>query len=165
MIRAMMTANGQCGRILIAPNRAANYSSNLLFLCGIGLFCLMIGAVFSMVGAWVVWPFIIGQLIVLTLALHWLMRKLECSQLIVLGVHKVVITHWQFRAVIDRDRATLLLERSPRYTDWPKLLLAGSGKAVPLGDFLNEKESLCLQQLLREAGLNSVWQQVCQRDF
>ncbi|WIO75498.1 DUF2244 domain-containing protein [Porticoccaceae bacterium LTM1] len=165
MIRAMMTSDGHCGRILIAPNRSMSTRGNVQMLAAVFLVSLILGVGFAIAGAWVTLPFFLLEFILLSVAMYWLLKRLHSHQLVVIGPSKIVVAHWHCRVVLNRDQARFLVEAPQRFTDPPRLLIAGEGHSINLGTFLNERENSVLQQLLRETGLRSIHEFPCQREF
>jgi uncharacterized membrane protein len=149
--------NEQC--IIVRPNASLSHYHAILFFAGIALVSLIIGIRFLLLGAWMILPIALVELMLLALCLKCVLRSNQREEFIRIAPDQVLLTqhdaqsqqthklsrHW-LRVIDDQDVGK-------KDNDWQPLrvLLRSHGQSHEVGSFVNNAEKRELAKLLRQA--------------
>ena len=140
-------------QIILKPNASFSWAANLQLLYGLLIISLAIGLGFVYVGAWVILPYSIIELSVLTACVYYCVKR--CNQ-------QEVITIEEFEVSLQRGHKAPSEELSfhrlwakfvvsaPRHPlDPSKVTLLSQGKEYEIGSFLSAKDKTQLIEVLK----------------
>lgn len=147
----------EVARIVIRPNRSADWRDNRLLWVVLGAHSLIIGAGFALAGAWVILPFA-GLETLLLGALLWHVQR-RCSRQEVITLSGPLLSvekgagrrerSWDLAA----DGASVSVQETEFPNDPPRISLCSGTTQVDVGDFLGREEGEELVDALRRLGL------------
>jgi uncharacterized membrane protein len=140
-------------QIILKPNASFSWAANLQLLYGLLIISLAIGFGFLYVGAWVILPFSIIELSVLTACIYYCVKR--CNR-------QEVITIEEFAVSLQRGHKTpseelsfhrlwsKFIVRPPRHPlDPSTVMLLSQGKEYEIGGFLSAKDKSQLIKVLK----------------
>jgi len=140
---------------VLRPNCSATWPQNKQLFTVIAVFGLVIGVAFSLLGFWLVLPFVGLEVLLFGFCL-W-MSACDCHVMEVISIshHSVAIEksgtqrlrYWKF----NRAWAQIRLEDAPIRQHPSRLLIGSHGKLVHCGGFLTEQERRLLAKNLKTA--------------
>lgn len=136
--------------LILEPNHSLTPQMSRVLLVGVLIPAVFVCALFLLLGAWLVIPFVIAESALLLCLVYWVRaRSLAREELWIsndaVAVRKLLGRRWRVWR-FKREHLSLLLGVDDRLTPH-HITLCGDGGLVDLGDFLNGDE---LQQLLRQ---------------
>jgi uncharacterized membrane protein len=154
MVNAELDDGSGYARIVVRPNRAMSWNSNLLFLASVAAPCLAVAGGFAAQGLWLVLPFAGLEILAVAAGLyccHWRLGRCE-----VISFHEqsVEVTTGRRRpeAQTSFSRPWARVELQARRPRWypSRLLIRAQGKELELGAFLCEEEKARLAMELKQ---------------
>lgn len=158
-----MVISERPGRILVKPNCSASWQHNRCILSTAALCCLLVAAPAIWAGAWLILPFLGGELLALSGGLYITSRRLQQQQLLQLNDQSLKIDflqpHQHRQWLLDRYSVKMSVFWSPQPMNAPTIILhcdtRTGAQAIHLGDFLNRDDSKRLIRQLREWGIRT----------
>ena len=154
MVTADINDQTQTGQIILTPNASWSWKANLYLLYTLAGLSLSIGIGFMMLGAWVVLPYSILELLALTGCIYYCVLQCNRQEVIIVNEHEVRIQKG-FRRPVETSNYHRLwakfVVKAPRHPwDTEVISIASHGKEQELGSFLNQQDkSLLISQLKR----------------
>ncbi len=131
--------------IIVQPNASLNRQSAMLFFVGILLVSLLIAVRFAMLGAWIILPFALAELILLGFCLLTVLKSNLRMESITIKDDMVTVTRKD--AVSEESDQfhrywVQLVSNADKSSVWQpaRLLLRSHGRSVEIGDFINNEE-------------------------
>lgn len=151
-----LSENTQSWRLILRPNRSADWQFNKYLLMALGGISFVIAAGFALIGAWVIIPFAGLEILALSLALYWVCWKLSFCHCITIKGDQCIIEKgvyyprqsWQW--TVD---ATSVAIQVADGSALPKCFLQSSDGRVQIGDFLDERETQDMIRALQQSQL------------
>jgi len=157
-----LTAEGQ---IVLQPNRSWTWRANVYFVATLLVVSSGIGSFFLWNGMWVIVPFTVLELCVLTAALYYCVRRTHTTEVLTLSRSRLVLERGVNRPTqrFDFDRYfSRFLVRSPSHPWYRKrIALRCRGQELEVGSFLTDEEKDDLVSQLRRmiSRLDEPWHQ------
>lgn len=169
MLSTSQSAGDNAQSIIVRPNASLTCYHALLFFTGIALVSLIIGTRFLLLGAWVILPFALLEMLLLAFCLRQVLRSNKRMESIRIAEDHVQLTQqdvWQEQSYrLSRHWLRVIDETgSDAEFDWqPKrVLLRSHGQSHEIGSFVNNAEKKELIRWLRQA-LSGSSQQQCNK--
>ena len=138
--------------IVSRRNNSSSQHARLLVFGSLGLFTLLVGFSFALIGAWPVAPFAGIECIALFLAYCWLQRHDDDYELITIEGDSVVVEARDASKVerqkLSRHWAQVVIDESHRRRT--RVFLRAHGREVDFGRLLSDDARLALAKRLRE---------------
>jgi len=138
-------------RFVLAPNIAPNWPQTKRIYAGLCVVCLTVAGACAAVGLWPVVPFAGLELAALGAALYVSARRSLDREVIRVGCNEVLVERGRGRVErswrLERAWTEVLLQPPRRRWDPPTLLLRSRGRALRVGEWLDDDE---LRSLARE---------------
>jgi len=153
MVSAEFDSAGQTGQIILQPNHSWTWRANLYFLATLFVLSIAIATGFLVLGYWLILPFAGLEMIALTAAIYYCVRKthrqevLHFSQdwvVIESGVNKIEKEH-RFQRFFTR----VLIESPKGARRSQRIALAERDHNVEVGEFLTDDDKKTLIKELR----------------
>ncbi len=142
-------------KFIVRPNRSLSRQGMVLAYLCITTVVLMIAAVFTLLGAWLILPFSGFETLLFGGAFLWFHRHYDDYEYIVINGDTITVTR---RAgdhedvhVFQRYWARLTVERDPRSWRPPHLILGSHGTRLEIAAHLSAEERLDFARHLRDA--------------
>lgn len=149
--------DGMLQRIVICPNRSADWRANLRLLAFLFAVSLCIGTGFALVGAWMILPFAGIELLALGAALYYVNWRLTYREVITLGRGAVHIVKGVYRPREEwhfaLEHATVSVRDSTQPRARPLVSLCHLREEIDIGGCLGDEELEDLLAQLRATGL------------
>lgn len=151
MIACDFDTETAAARIILKPNRSWTWRANSYFVATLMTISLIIAASFTAQGFWVILPFTVLEMSVLTAALYYCVRRTHVTEVLSLNQNELV-----FERGIRRPSERFAFERyfarffvKPARHPWyrKKIELKCRDQALEVGQFLSDEEK---DQLVRE---------------
>ena len=141
------------GRIILCPNRSADWRTVKLFLWVVSVFALSIGLFFASFGLWMVLPFAGLEVVALVGLMYWAALQCRRQQVIRFGDHQIIVEKgyetpretWASDLFLTR----LVIDRPPGFGRPQRLYLRGKQQQLEIGEFLNDEDKKRLVAELR----------------
>jgi len=165
VIAAHFDENAAEGQIVLRPNRSWTWRANLYFVATLTVVSLSVATFFTWHGMWVILPFTVLELTVLTAALYYCVRRTHTTEVLTLSRLRLVVERGINRPTqrFDFDRYfSRFFVRQPTHPWYGKrIALRCRGHELEVGSFLtdDEKDDLVtqLRRIIRR--LDQPWQQ------
>ena len=153
MISANIDDNSQTGQIILQPNYSWPWRYNLYLLYTLTGISLSISIGFALLGAWVVLPYCVLELVVLGACMHYCVWQCSKREVITVSEEDVRIEKginrpsesWDYQ----RHWAKFLVQK-PRHSWDPAIVsIRSHGKETELGSFLNKPDKTELIRQLK----------------
>ena len=151
-----MQRSNEGARLLLSPNRSANWRQTQGAIAVIGLVVLLVGIGWTLAGAWVVLPFAGIEVAVVAYVLHRVSFSTYRKQVITVHANRITIESGVRRPTesFELQRPAFLLVDTPDNALHPiKLVLADDYQEVIIGEFLNHEDRAVARHRLAELGL------------
>ena len=154
LVEAYIDENDGNGRIVLRPNASWPWRANVYLLGVLTVISLSIGVGFLTMGAWVILPFSIAELIIVSGCFYYCVRRCRMQQIISFSEDQVVIEHGISSPIevtrFNRTWAKFLV-LAPDHSWWHRrVVIRSHGSEKELGDFLNETDRERLVRYLRK---------------
>jgi uncharacterized membrane protein len=151
MILTDIDDSNKTGVIVLRPNNSWSWRANVLFLSVLMGVSISIATGFLIAGAWLVMPFTLLELTVVTLCLHYCVRQCARQEVIIVSDHKVLIESGirrpTNRQIFHRMWAKFFVQKPKHPWDPLTLSIRSHGKELEIGSFLNRRDK---QDLINE---------------
>jgi len=154
MVNADFDSTCQTGRIILQPNHSWTWRANLFFLATLFVVSIAIAIGFLLQGYWMILPFAGLEMLALTAAIYYCVRKthrqevLRFSQdevVIETGVNKIEQEH-RFQRFFTR----VLVEAPSGSRRSQRIALSERERNIEVGEFLSDDEKKTLVRELRQ---------------
>lgn len=144
--------------VLLEPNRSLSPENHSFIVAGAVLVFIAMSLAFLILGAWLVIPFVLLEMMVLIAALGWVQARCTVKESLSINpdcvvVHKEDAGHcwdWSF----ERENLSLIVSRDA-LDCIQHVTICGTSGLVEIGDFLTDDELQKLISSLRKSGLFS----------
>lgn len=154
------TANGECNRLIIRPNRSLSWHQSIGFVVVVGVFLLIVSTVFAFKGLWLIFPFAGLEIAALAYASYVVMDVGYRCEVVSVDEKEVLVQKGRQRrgdskrggpeSSVRFPRGWAKVELSRKVSWYPRqLFISSSGKTVELGAFLTEEEKTELADALK----------------
>jgi len=153
MIAADFDSSLGRGQIILRPNRSWTWRANTYFVATLMVVSLSVATVFSLNGMWVILPFTVLEIGVLTAALYYCVRRTHTTEVLTLSPARLVfergINKPTQRLDFDRYFSRFMVEaaRHPWYRK--RVALRCRNQEFEVGSFLSDEEKDVLISQLR----------------
>ena len=132
------------GSIVLRPNASFTWQANLYVLYFLMSVSLTIGIGFAFMGAWMILPYSLLEIAVLTICIYLCVQKCNRQEVITVKEHEVTIAKgirnpseiWHYQ----RLWAKFLVKPAPHPWEDQKVSIRSHGKELELGSFLTRRE-------------------------
>lgn len=132
------------GQIVLRPNRSWTWRANVYFVATLLAVSLCIGTFFMWNGMWVIMPFTLLELTVLTAALYYCVRRTHTTEVLTLSRSRLVLERGVNRPTqrFDCDRYFARFFVRPPSHPWyrKRIALRCRGEELEVGSFLTDEE-------------------------
>ena len=154
MVEAHIDETVGNGRIVLRPNASWMWRANLYLLGVLTALSLSIGIGFLIMGAWVILPFSVVELVIVTSCFYYCVRQCRLQQIISFSGDQVVVEHGLSAPTdvteFSRTWAKFLV-MPPEHPSWRRrVIIRSHGSEKELGGFLNESDREQLVSYLRK---------------
>jgi len=151
MIQSEFDAGRQQGRIILRPNRSWTWRANTLFVGSLMVISLTIGIGFTLQGMWVILPFTLLELGILTACLYYCVRRTHRQEVLTFSPDTLVLERGVNRpdSRIEFQRYfTRFFVKGPRHPWYRKRIAVRCRETeLEIGSFLASEE---LDDLVRQ---------------
>ena len=154
MVKAEFDSECQTGQIILQPNHSWTWRANLYFLATLFVVSIAISIGFLVLGYWLILPFAGLEMLALSAAIYYCVRKTHRQEVlrfsrdevvIETGVNKIEEEH-RFQRFFTR-----VLVEGPRGAQrTQRIALAEREKNIEVGEFLGDEEKKTLVRELRQ---------------
>jgi uncharacterized membrane protein len=163
MVAANFNEQTLCGQIVLKPNRSWTWRANTYFVASLMVVSLTVATVFTINGMWVILPFTVLELSVLTACLYYCVRRTHTTEVLTLSQSTLVLERGVNRPTqrfdFDRYFSRFLVEaaRHPWYKK--RINLRCRNQQLEVGSFLSneEKDDLISQLRTMILRLDQTW--------
>lgn len=154
MVEAYINESDGNGRIILRPNASWTWHANVCLLGALAIISLSIGIGFLVMGAWVILPFSVLELVIVSACFYYCVRQCRMQQVINFSGDQVVIEYGikaPTRVMsFSRTWAKFLVE-APAHPWWRRrVIIRSHEREQELGGFLSEKDREHLVGYLRK---------------
>lgn len=146
--------SGTSGKAVIRPNRSLSRKGMILFFSGVCVAAILVAFRFWLLGAWVVLPITMLELLVLGAAFFWIERETRFCETIELNEDLVSVVQRDWRSKKEWCYQTywvqVVLQSDPKGWYPSHLYLRSHGDSLEIGACLNEEERHQLEQHLKK---------------
>ena len=146
-------ASNSAGSIVVRPNRSLGKEGTALLFCGICVVAIVVGLRFWLLGAWVVLPITVLELVLLGVAFLVVERKTRFCETIELKDDSVSVVQRDWRSKKEwcypRYWVQVIFREDPAGWHPSHLYLRSHGDTLEVGACLNDSERLQLSQYLK----------------
>ncbi len=140
---------------LIRPNRSMTAKGMSLFVVFVGLAVFLVAMRFALLGAWVILPFAILEVVLFAVAFWWYEKASRYRETIKLSKNNILITKesLKFRKSWQFNPYWVQVKLLPNANNWypSQLLIRSQGKQVEIGSCLTNQERQELSEALKNA--------------
>lgn len=133
------------------PNRSLTADSRRTLLYLLSIIPVLIGIFFSMLGLWLVFPFVGIELFALAFAFHYLNLHDNDYESITIDEDKLIVEKYIYKNTqqfeLNTNWVQILIEKAPRGR--LKLMLRSHGKEIMFGDYMNSQQCIELADQLK----------------
>ena len=153
MVEADIDDQRHTGRIILKPNASWSWRANLYVLYTLMGISVSIGVGFLLMGAWLVLPYSMIEMAVLTACIVYCVRQCNRKEVITISEDEVLVQrgiykpmeHWNYKRMWAR-----FMVRAPRHPWDPAVVsIRSHGKELELGSFLSKRDKSALIEQLR----------------
>lgn len=145
--------NGQ-GKIVITPNRSANWPTNLVVILAFAVFLTLIATAWAILGLWVILPFAGLELGLLSFFLYRVSQQTYRSQVLLFNDETIVVedkvgskvAQWQFQ----RDAGYFKIQQPNHPLDGSIVFICDDAKSINLSTLLNKEDREQLVALVEQ---------------
>lgn len=141
-------------RLVIRPNRSLPVAGIMTLFVAVSMLALTIGVGFALVGAWMVLPFAVLEVLIVGVLCRWFYRHADDCELVVVEPDCVRIIKRQGTALTRHEFARywvrLRWERPGTGSGARRLLIGSHGKFVSLADDITEADRALVARELEE---------------
>jgi len=153
MITSEFDVDTRAGRIILRPNHSWTWRANAAFVATLMIISLAIAISFTLQGMWVILPFTVLELSVLTACLYYCVRRTHLQEVLTFSPEHLIIERGirapSTRLEFERFFARFFV-RAPRHPWYRKrVALRCRETEVEIGGFLRNEEVDTLVTLLR----------------
>ena len=144
-------------RIRLQPTRSASWRQTKWLITGLGGICLLVAALWSLAGAWLVLPFSSLEVGLLGWLAYRVCQDTYSQQMLLIDKQHIRVLwgnrypkrQWQF----DRRDCLFVITRPHHSLSTESLTLRGSEHCLPVGEKLNQQDMQTLLTLLHRLRL------------
>lgn len=143
MVSSTFNEHSLTGRIVVQANRSLSWSGNLLLIVSLAGIALVISVVFLLQGYWLILPFGIIEIAVVTIGLYACARDSIQQEIITLDPLSVSIErgHQRVEERYQYNRGLSVFHVGDRSSSGQRTLsIRSRGRELPIGEFLNEDD-------------------------
>ena len=153
MVEADINDESHTGRIILTPNASWSWRANLYLLYTLMGISMTIGIGFMLLGAWVILPYSLLEMSVLSACIYYCARQCNRQEVITVSEHEVRIQRgirtpvesWNYHRLW-----TKFMVRSPRHPWDPAIVsIRSHGMELEIGSFLSRHDKSNLIEQLR----------------
>ncbi len=165
MVAADFDQTALTGQIVLRPNRSWTWRANTYFVATLMVISMSVALAFTWNGMWVILPFTVLELAVLTGALYYCVRRTHTTEVLTLSQHRLVLERGINRPSqrFDFDRYfSRFFVRAPKHPWYrKKIALRCRSEEFEVGSFLTDEEKDDLVSQLRRmiSRLDEPWRQ------
>lgn len=153
MVSANIDDDSQTGQIILQPNHSWPWRYNLYLLYTLMGISVTLSLAFLVIGAWVVLPYSLLELIVLAACMHYCVWQCRKREVITVTENDVCIekgvNHPSEKWKYQRHWAKFLIQK-PRHSWEPAIVsIRSHGRETELGNFLNKPDKTELIRQLK----------------
>lgn len=145
--------NGQ-GKIVITPNRSANWPTNLAVILAFAVFLSLIATAWAILGLWVILPFAGLELGLLSFFLYRVSQQTYRSQVLLFNDETIVVedkvgskvAQWRFQ----RDDGYFKIQQPNHPLDGSIVFICDDAKSINLSTLLNKEDREQLVALVKQ---------------
>lgn len=143
-------------RMVLRPNRSADWQFNKYLLMALGGISFCIAAGFALIGAWVIIPFAGLEILALSLALYWVCWKLSFCHCITIEGNECLIEkgvyypRQSWRWTMEHTSVAI---QSQAPTANARCFVQSTDTSVEIGEFLDDTETQAMIRALQESKL------------
>ena len=153
MVAAQFDEDDRIGRIILRPNRSWTWRSNTYFLATLTTISAIVATSFMIRGYWMVLPFSMLEMSVLTACLYYCVRRAHRQEVLTFSIDELVIEkgHSQPEHVYHFSRFFTRFLIEPAKHPWyePRIAVQARGEQVEIGRFLTSDDKTSLIKQLR----------------
>lgn len=157
MVKELEPEPGCKKRLLLMPNQSMSWSGNLLVCLPLLVISVVIGVFFMLLGAWVIFPFALLEVLLLVGLIYCVNLKLRHQQVVTVADNRVIIekggAHPEQKWDFNKGQLTIVVQRSPTAVHSESVMISGDRGIVTIGEFLGEEDADRLVSFLRQCGL------------
>ena len=143
--------------LVLTPNRSMDWQGNLQIILALTILITIGATPLILMGGWVVIPFALLQILLLTIGLYITLRKLEYYEVLTLQGSQLSFQRGssrqegQFDAsnTFPKGAVNVLVEEHEQPMSAPDIDLIADGHCYPLGEFLNRDDRVKLEEVLK----------------
>ncbi len=153
MVQADIDDRSHTGRIILTPNASWSWRANLYLLYTLLGVSFSIGVGFLSVGVWVILPYSMLEMGILSACIYFCSRQCQRQEVITISEHEVLVqkgfrrpeTSWNYQRIWAK-----FLVKAPRHPWRPTVVAIRShGRELEIGSFLANDDKVHLIALLR----------------
>jgi uncharacterized membrane protein len=153
MIDANIDDQSHTGQIVLKPNASFSWASNLYLLSALIAVSLVIGVGFALMGAWMILPYSVLELAVLTICIYICVQNCNRLEVITVREHDVTIERgirypsetWNYHRLWTK----FLVKPAKHPWDGQTVTISSHGNELELGSFLSRKDKIELIAYLK----------------
>lgn len=153
MVAANFNEQTLCGQIVLKPNRSWTWRANTYFVASLMVVSLTVATVFTVNGMWVILPFTILELSVLSACLYYCVRRTHTTEVLTLSQSTLVLERGVNRPTqrfdFDRYFSRFLVEAATHPWYKKRINLRCRNQQFEVGSFLSNEEKDDLISQLR----------------
>lgn len=153
MVAANFNEQTLCGQIVLKPNRSWTWRANTYFVASLMAVSLTVATVFTVNGMWVILPFTVLELSVLTACLYYCVRRTHTTEVLTLSQSTLVLERGVNRPTqrfdFDRYFSRFLVEAATHPWYKKRINLRCRNQQFEVGSFLSNEEKDDLISQLR----------------
>lgn len=157
MLTEFKPSSGRSVRLVLAPNQSLSWTGNLYVSISLLIISLFIGVVFTLWGAWVIFPFAILEVMLLLGIFYFINQGLNCQEVVSIDEALIVIEKGSFRPeqswYFPRGKVVVVVQKHSVDGCQNGILVSGDSGLVQLGEFLSSSDSCQLLARLKSSGL------------
>lgn len=152
--------NTQSTTIILSPNRSVTWRESKIIVSIMAVFVLLVALCWAFVGAWIILPFAGFEVGLLALLMYRVNLHCHSKQVITIADGKIIVQsgikrptlHWEF----DKALTQLNVKEAETEFERTELALTDQMSSLPVGEFLNQQDSLLARDYLKQAGIIEV---------
>ncbi|MFV8782733.1 DUF2244 domain-containing protein [Microbulbifer sp. SA54] len=160
MVKQVGDARGRRACILLAPNQSLSFSGNLWVFISLVAVSLGISIAFALIGAWMVIPFAVLEVILLAVLFGYVYLESTRREVIRISDDRVMLDSSRgnlskpvYHAEFSRDSLSVLVRMGEVPSEPACLTFTGPEGCLEVGDFLTDEEKAALVDKLGDCGI------------
>ncbi len=170
MVAAQFDESATCGQIVLTPNRSWTWRANTYFVGSLMVISGIVAVVFTLNGMWLILPFTILEMSILTGALYYCVRRTHTTEVLTLSRSTLVfergINRPTQRFDMDRYFSRFFIEAAKHPWYHKRVSLRCREQLFEVGSFLTdaEKDDLVSQLRAMIRRLDEPWKATLKAD-